>query len=118
MRALSGVLVALFCCFPLPGSAQQSTPKPAERPVEAPRSAAGSPDRRIAVDVVVTDKKGNPVPGLQQQDFTVLDDKQPQKILSFHATEESSKAAAPPVQAILLLDTVNASYISVGYERL
>lgn len=32
-------------------------------------------DRRIPLNVVVTDKSGKPVAGLQQQDFTALDDK-------------------------------------------
>jgi hypothetical protein len=31
-------------------------------------------DHRISLDVVVTDKAGNPMPGLREQDFTLLDD--------------------------------------------
>jgi VWFA-related protein len=72
--------------------------------------------------VVVTDKSGKPVPGLQQQDFTVLDDKQPQTILSFRASDsamnETSKAADSSLQAILLVDAVNTSFQGVGNERL
>jgi VWFA-related protein len=37
----------------------------------------------VKVDVVVSDKSGNPVTGLKQEDFTVLDQGQPQAINSF-----------------------------------
>jgi hypothetical protein len=40
---------------------------------------------RISLDVVVTAKSGPPVAGLQQQDFTLLDNKHPQTITSFKA---------------------------------
>ena len=86
---------------------------------QAPASlgAGNGDDHRITLDVVVTDKSGNPVPGLQQQDFTVLDDKQPQPILSFRAVDGTSKAADNPPQAILLVDAVNTSFTGVSYER-
>ena len=71
------------------------------------RSPHGSANRSITLDVVVTDKSGKPVPGLQQQDFTLLDNKQPQKIVSFHAVEGGTATADPPVEVILLVDEVN-----------
>ncbi len=73
-------------------------------------------DRRITLDVVVTDKSGKPVPGLQQQDFTLLDNKQPQKILSFRAVEGGA-AADSPVEVVLLLDEVNTSFSKMAYTR-
>jgi hypothetical protein len=42
--------------------------------------------------VQVTDKSGAPIRGLQKKDFTLLDDKQPQNILSFHAVDRRAKA--------------------------
>lgn len=39
--------------------------------------------RRVIVDVMVQDYRGKPVKGLSADEFTVLEDKQPQKILSF-----------------------------------
>jgi VWFA-related protein len=41
--------------------------------------------RRVIVDVVVTDSKGNPVRGLTKADFSVAEDGNPQQILSFDA---------------------------------
>jgi VWFA-related protein len=80
-----------------------------------PPASGSTSDRPVRLDVVVTDKSGSPVPGLQQSDFTVLDDKQPQAILSFHAFEGSSKEA--PLQVILLIDAVNASSRAVSKAR-
>jgi hypothetical protein len=60
------------------GQSQETSPQLKPRPVE-PASPPG-PERRINLDVQVTDKKGNPIRGLQEQDFTLLDDKQPKKI--------------------------------------
>jgi VWFA-related protein len=56
----------------------------------------------VVVDVVVTDKDGNPVPGLRKEDFTVLDEKLPQAISSFEAitlpspTARTAAPGAPP----------------------
>jgi VWFA-related protein len=74
-------------------------------------------NRRITLDVVVTDKSGKPIPGLAQQDFTLLDNKQPSKILSFDAIPGGAAAADPPVEVILLVDEVNASFRAVSSER-
>ncbi len=63
---------------------------------------------------MVTDKSGNPVSGLQQQDFTLLDDKQPQPIVSFHATEGTGDL---PLQAIVVVDAVNTPFQAVALER-
>jgi len=71
--------------------------------------------QQMTLDVVVTDKSGKPVGGLTQQDFTLLDNKQPQKLLSFQAVQ--GNADDPPVQVILLLDEVNTGFNSVAYER-
>lgn len=41
--------------------------------------------RQVLVDVVVTDRKNHPITGLQQEDFTVLEDGKPQRIVFFEA---------------------------------
>jgi VWFA-related protein len=73
------------------------------------------PGPRITLDVVVSGKNGKPVPALEQQDFTLLDNKQPQKLLSFQAVEGAS--ASEPVEIILLLDEVNANFQTAANER-
>jgi VWFA-related protein len=113
MRAASQVLAVLLCGFSCAGFSQQSA-SPAEAPAARVRGVAG---RRISIDVVVTDKSGKPISGLQQQDFTILDDKQPQPILSFHASDETTKAVDPPQQAIFVVDAVNAGFQTLGLQR-
>jgi hypothetical protein len=56
-----------------------------------------------------------PVPGLQQQDFTLLDNHQPQKIASLQAVE--GRTARAPVHVMLMLYTLNNSFQNVAYER-
>lgn len=76
-----------------------------------------SNDGRIRLDVVVTDKSGKPVGGLTQQDFTLLDNKHPQNILSFEAVQGVSPKDGPPVEVILLMDDINNQITSVSFER-
>jgi VWFA-related protein len=117
MRVMALGLVAV-ACLSLTISAQQSPP-PSQAPPLAERPSTPEPTdgRRISIDVVVTDKSGAPVSGLQQQDFTLLDDKQPQKVLSFAAFDDTNTATAPPQQIIFVVDAVNTSYSSMMIER-
>jgi VWFA-related protein len=54
--------------------------------------------RRVIVDVVVTDSTGKPVRGLSAPDFSVTEDSNPQKVLSFdvHDLESASGFAKLP----------------------
>jgi VWFA-related protein len=58
----------------------------------------------LTLDVVVTDKSGHPVSGLHSEDFKLLDNKQPQSLVSFQAAGGASTQADPPVEVILLFD--------------
>jgi VWFA-related protein len=70
------------------------------------------------VDVQVYDKSGVPVHGLQKQDFTLLDDKQPIEIASFQAVDRNSPTASdPPSEIIIVVDAVNAGFQAVTYQR-
>jgi len=51
---------------------------------------------RVLVDVVVTDDKGKPVHGLKKSDFSVSEDKKPQKILSFDVEDGEKPSFIPP----------------------
>jgi len=133
------VCISLFFTSFVSGFAQQKGL--AERP-EPPASA--SPDvanRQITLDVVVADKSGKPIPGLRQQDFTLVDNKQPQKIVSIRAAEGggatavkggggsavepgSATAAEPgsatadePMEMILLVDQVNTDFTALASAR-
>ena len=123
MSMLQRVCLVLFLCFPVLLSAQQSA-APASSPqppapslslalAPAPESRQG----RIGLSVVVTDKSGKPVSGLELKDFTLLDNNQQGKILSFHAFDGTVHSDDPPVKVILLLDTVNVSFQQVADAR-
>jgi VWFA-related protein len=110
---------ALLFMMPLLAPAQQpAVPAPGQNnPALVQRPARTLRTNRIQLNVVVTDQKGVPVSGLTQQDFTLLDDKHPRTIVSFHAYDASTQKPAPPVQVILLLDMVNIDFHDVAYAR-
>jgi VWFA-related protein len=98
--------------------AQQTVPV-AESPTPQAAARASSPeesDRRISLDVVVTDRSGKVIPGLQQQDFSIFDNKHPSNILSFQAVN-GAVATPDPVEVILVMDQVNTGFDRVAYER-
>jgi VWFA-related protein len=52
--------------------------------------------RRVPVDIVVLDKKGNPVHGLKKDDFVVKEDGKTQHILSFDTFDGTKPSFIPP----------------------
>jgi VWFA-related protein len=91
-------LVALASSFAGTAPAQQVAP-PASGGQLASQSEDASPSvilqsetRRVLVDVVVVDGKGQPVHDLKREDFTLSEDKTPQKIVSF----DPYRLDAPP----------------------
>jgi len=102
----------------LPVSGQNTPPQLKSRPAGPSLPPPGGTDRRITLDVQVTDKSGSAVRGLQKQDFAILDDRQPKNILSFYAVDSrSGPSTDPPPEVVLVVDAVNASPVTVGYER-
>jgi VWFA-related protein len=93
------LLAPMLCTAPL--TAQQKMPS-------TPATASS-----ISLDVVVTPKSGPPVADLQQQDFTILDNKTPRHITSFHAFGGSQA----PIHVLIVLDAVNVPYESIAYSR-
>lgn len=67
----------------------------------------------IHLDVVVAPKSGPPLSGLQEQDFTVLDNKKERPINSFRAV----RGGDADVHIILVIDDVNTSVEHIAYER-
>ena len=70
-------------------------------------------DGKIHLDVVVTSKSGPPVSGLQQQDFTILDNNVPQTITSFEAVD----GRQAPIEVVLVIDAVNIGSRETGMVR-
>jgi VWFA-related protein len=112
---------------------------PAEQPSHAHPSTLTlkSSSRMVVVDVIVTDKAGNPVRGLRTQDFTVLEDGKPQQLKGFeeHSPElkESKPGPLPSLPAntytnyvaqkqsgaanVILYDSLNADRQNLGRAR-
>jgi VWFA-related protein len=93
--------------------------QPSEQSANLFQSARpGSDNPLVTLDVVVANKSGKPQAELQESDFTLLDNKTPQKIVSFHSVDEPTVSAVPPVEVVLLIDTVNTSPQTIANERL
>lgn len=96
-------LVCLFSSFVVASaftSAQDSLP-------------VSSPDHGIRIAVAVESKSGQPVSGLTQHDFTVLENKSTRPIESFKVVSDGNE----PIHVILLLDAVNMPYTALSYTR-
>jgi VWFA-related protein len=92
-----------------PYSIPKRTPEEAPPP-PTPKKVEGMPDYSIRVnaplvnvDVLVTTKSGQFVPGLKQDNFRLFEDGAPQKINSFNV----SKA---PITAVLLVEFASTNY--------
>ncbi len=74
--------------------------------------------RVVLLDVVVTDRSGNPVRTLTQDDFTILEDGKPQKISSFEQPLSSGSSLLPSSpRTIILLDELNVAFADLAYAR-
>jgi VWFA-related protein len=100
MNFLLRTILPFFLLLPL--SAQQSSPTASVPPT-------------LQLNVAVAGRSGKLVSGLQQSNFSVLDNGSPLPILNFRAVQAPS--SDPPTQIILLIDTVNTSLPSVSFER-
>ena len=94
-NVVAAVLLSCACA-----GAQQSVP-------------AKAPGGRITLDVVVSPKRGEPVAGLTQSEFTVLDNKVQQPIASFRALN----GAQTPFEVILVVDAVNVPFSRLAFAR-
>jgi VWFA-related protein len=119
MRSLYRICAAAALFLPILAGAQQPAAPAAGATAASPQAAAtaAAHDRHIRLNIVVTDQKGNPITGLTQQDFTVLDEKQFRPIVSFSASSPALRAAKPPVRAILVIDSVNLTHQEVSFAR-
>jgi VWFA-related protein len=72
--------------------------------------------QRISIDVEVNDKLGHNISGLKLEDFTLLDNKQPSKILAFREVD-TRNSTADPVHVLVVIDMINTGFDAVARER-
>jgi VWFA-related protein len=126
--AVASVLVLNLAAGPTLG-AQQTPP-------DVPTITIRTNTRLVVVDVVVTDKKGQPVTGLKPENFTLEENGKKQKISVFvpPGIANQPPTAAQPAPAgilsnhpenvlpsgvpmVLLLDAANSSFTNQSYAR-
>jgi VWFA-related protein len=98
----------------------QATASPGQSTAPTLQSTA----RAVALDVAVTDKNGMPISNLTKTDFTVLEDGQPQKIVSFQAVDRGVVKDGSTVDAgsskagiILVLDDAHTRFTDMASAR-
>jgi VWFA-related protein len=111
----------LICGYSCPQSPAQTS---------SPQAFITLSARLVVLDVVVTDKAGNPVRDLTAQDFKVFEDKVPQTIRNFEGTEEHrlppdvavhstadlARIREAPV-TILVLDELDTRFEDMSFAR-
>jgi len=115
------VRIAILCCLIVSVSLRPQSGAQENKPV------LKSNTRLVVVDVVATDRNGQPVSGLTAEDFTILEDRNPQTISSFSfqhpgATVVQATLRLPPNVVsnipqhkasslnVVLLDTLNGDF--------
>jgi VWFA-related protein len=101
------LFVLCFFLSPLSAFTQHGSAAPPNSPT------AGD----LTLDVVVTEKNGTLVRGLQQHDFTLLDNKQPQALTSFRAVDVQAGTPAPYIEVVLVMDAINADPFKATLQR-
>jgi VWFA-related protein len=100
-----------FCCLFLVccnGYAQSQPAAPAAAPAKGPS---------LRLTVEVTDTAGNPITGLQNTDFTVLDNGRPVPVDFFYA-HNSGLSESGSESVVLVIDAVNAYHDLLTQERM
>jgi VWFA-related protein len=94
-------------------AASKAIPAPVPQTSGPSHDTPGKADGLIHLDVLVTDESGKPVTGLGATDFTLFDNGQAQKILSFQGFNGLSAKPDPPVEVILLVDTLGPTDLAL-----
>ncbi|HJX83454.1 MAG TPA: hypothetical protein VJ723_03830, partial [Candidatus Angelobacter sp.] len=76
--------MAVFFCLGVPAGSVLFPDLNVQQPASSPsKPVLKANTRLVVVDVVATDRQGQPISGLQTQDFTVFEDGRQQKISDF-----------------------------------
>jgi VWFA-related protein len=127
------VLALLISAVASPQASQSETPQTKEPVYQSP-TVLRATTRLVVLDVVALDEKGQPIPDLKADDFTVLEDGKPQKISDFsfhHPVAASAPASQPPPNVIsntpqfssnsclnvILLDAINTDFSNHAYAQ-
>ena len=111
LRALVGLLLVVLTFFSTTGRVAAQEHSTQETPTLRLTS------NLVFLDIVVVDKRGKPVvKGLAKDDFTITEDKKPQRIFSFEAPEEhastpgddTDSSAEKSARTIFVLDLLNS----------
>ncbi|HEX6502132.1 MAG TPA: VWA domain-containing protein [Terriglobales bacterium] len=124
-RMMLAVVVSLMPMLSSRAGAQQSS--------DVPTITMRANTRMVVVDVVVKDKKGQPVTGLKAEDFAVDENGKKQKIATFTppGADQAAPLPMPPgimtnkpeylkpagVPTVLLLDAANSHFLDQAYGR-
>jgi VWFA-related protein len=92
-------------------------PELKQRPPITPEEKAAAAEGRIRLDVVVTDKSGTPVSGLDAKDFSLQNNGKPQTIGAFHASDGAQGKPDSRVSLFLMIDMVNSGLVDLSFMR-
>ena len=120
MRPANSGLLSLLA-LSLAGSVCSQTASSLKRPAqsnvtERPGPTLGLVRGLIDLDAVVIDGSGKLVTGLEPRDFTLLDNGHPSTILSLQPFNETTAKPDPPVEVILLIDTLDLPFKLAVHE--
>jgi VWFA-related protein len=85
--------------------------------VQTASAASDDPAKpnQITLDVTVSDSMGHPFHGLEQQNFTLLDNGQPRQLVNFRVVDPSADPGA--VRVLLVVDMMNNNVNGVARQR-
>lgn len=112
ITVFSFALLAGFFLAPIAHSAPPISGQAAS--ANAPKSDASG---AISLDVVVTEKSGQPLTGLEPGNFKLLDNKHADDIVSVREANGMPPKADPPAEAILVLDAVNGGLETIRSQQ-
>src|SRR5580765_1922658 len=134
LRVVGGISLALLVStIGYTQDAQSGAPQKKET-VNRSQTILRATTRLVVLDVVALDEKGQPIPDLKADDFTVLEDGKPQRIsdFSYHHPASSSAPARPlapniisnapqfstnSCMNVILLDAINKDFSSHAYAQ-